>query len=106
MLMCWRSHTSQASRHILHQIRLLALPEDVIQNTSIIYYRFHGKPDLYKSPYELPFLKHVFNEVDANTKNKEAYLYFNNDIDGSAIKNARQLQKLVTGQSAKMKLVK
>ena len=83
-----------------------ALPEDVIQNTSIIYYRFHGKPDLYKSPYELPFLKHVFNEVDANTKNKEAYLYFNNDIDGSAIKNARQLQKLVTGQSAKMKSVK
>lgn len=30
-----------------------AMPDDLIQNTDVVYYRFHGKPVLYKSLYEL-----------------------------------------------------
>ena len=75
------------------------LPDDVIQNTSFVYYRFHGKPHLYKSPYRSTFLKKVAEQIASNKKTKKAFLYFNNDIDGSAIKNARQLEKIVAGQN-------
>lgn len=62
------------------------LPEDVIQNSKVIYYRFHGVPHLYSSPYQLSRLKTIANEIEDYTKTKEAYIYFNNDIGGSAIK--------------------
>lgn len=77
-----------------------ALPDDVIQNTPIVYYRFHGTPELYKSPYEISFLEKVTAEINSVRETKKAYLYFNNDIDGSAIKNARELHHIVTGHSA------
>ena len=73
------------------------LPDDIIQNTALVYYRFHGTPDLYKSPYSQPFLERVANEIMLNKKSKKAFLFFNNDIDGSAIKNARQLQQIIAG---------
>lgn len=76
------------------------LPEDVIQNTPVVYYRFHGTPELYKSPYKVSFLERVSGEIQSNKKVKQAFLYFNNDIDASAIKNARQLKKIVAGQLA------
>ena len=74
------------------------LPDEVIQNISVVYYRFHGTPQLYRSPYKLPFLKKIVAEIEGNKRTRKAYLYFNNDIDASAIKNARQVQKLVAGQ--------
>ena len=74
------------------------LPDEVVQNTPVVYYRFHGRPHLYKSPYKTPFLKKVADEIGSNKKVKQAFLYFNNDIDASAIKNARQLQKIVARQ--------
>ncbi len=33
------------------------LPDEIIQNTQILYYRMHGVPELYKSPYSLVELK-------------------------------------------------
>ena len=76
------------------------LPDEVVQNTQVVYYRFHGTPELYKSPYDHAFLEKVANEIDSNKKAKQVFLYFNNDIDGSAIKNARELHNIVTGQIA------
>jgi uncharacterized protein YecE (DUF72 family) len=76
------------------------LPDEVIQNSPIIYYRFHGTPELYKSPYDIAFLERVSGEILSNKKAKQVFLYFNNDIDGSAIKNARELFELVSGQLA------
>jgi len=39
-------------------------PQDIIHNTSTLYYRLHGIPELYKSPYSLPKLKKIANEIE------------------------------------------
>lgn len=71
------------------------LPRDIIQNTKILYYRFHGIPELYKSPYKLSDLTNFVEAVENNRKTNQAFIYFNNDIDASAIANAHELQRIV-----------
>lgn len=71
------------------------LPKDIIQNTSILYYRMHGVPNLYQSPYKISTLKKIIKEVEACTKTKKAFIYFNNDIDVAAVKNATEMKQLV-----------
>lgn len=67
------------------------LPDEVVQNTPTVYYRFHGVPELYKSSYDLETLQRIADQVE-NTKNtKRAFIYFNNDIDGSAVINAQEM---------------
>jgi uncharacterized protein YecE (DUF72 family) len=71
-----------------------ALPGDIIQNTPVIYYRFHGVPDLYRSPYSTERLQQVVDTVKSNHNIKEAWFYFNNDIDASAINNAKEMMAM------------
>ncbi len=70
------------------------LPDDIIQNTQILYYRMHGVPELYKSPYSLLELNKIINEIENSRLTKNAFIYFNNDIGGSAITNAKQMIEL------------
>ena len=72
------------------------LPDEIIKNTSILYHRMHGVPDLYRSPYKKATLKKIIKEIEAGGMIKEAFVYFNNDIDASAIKNAKEMSELVT----------
>lgn len=72
-----------------------ALPRDVILNTAICYYRFHGIPQLYKSPYSKPELKAFAEKIKNSRKTKKAFVYFNNDIDEAAIDNAGTLIQLI-----------
>ena len=72
-----------------------SLPDDVIENTSLLYYRMHGVPQLYKSPYALADLKKVVKTIEESSKTKNAFVYFNNDIGGNAIKNAKEMIGLV-----------
>jgi uncharacterized protein YecE (DUF72 family) len=74
------------------------LPAEVIQNTGILYYRMHGTPELYKSKYKLKELKDIANEINTSKAVKAAYIYFNNDIDGSAITNASQMEAYIVRQ--------
>ncbi|WP_139924547.1 DUF72 domain-containing protein [Hymenobacter sp. DG01] len=74
----------------------LPLPDEVIINTPAVYYRFHGVPELYKSPYSPEFLARVAAEVKAAPEAREVYLFFNNGIGGVGALNARQLQELLT----------
>ena len=67
------------------------LPDDVIQNTSQIYYRFHGVPLLYTSSYADDFLKKITNAIKSNPSTKEAWIYFNNDSQVAAIENAKTM---------------
>jgi uncharacterized protein YecE (DUF72 family) len=67
------------------------LPEDVVVNNKTLYYRFHGVPDCYKSPYEFSVLQQVSDDIANDDRVKEAFIYFNNDIDASAIKNATEM---------------
>jgi uncharacterized protein YecE (DUF72 family) len=70
------------------------LSDAVVATSPVLYYRFHGVPDLYRSPYDESSLRRVADEIQAQPEVQEAYLYFNNDIDASAIGNARQMLAL------------
>ncbi|WP_343524430.1 DUF72 domain-containing protein [Pedobacter sp.] len=68
------------------------LPDTVIQNTGTVYYRFHGKPVLYKSEYDISVLKDFKNQIKDNAS--EVFVYFNNTWGVAALHNAKQLQDL------------
>lgn len=70
------------------------IPEDVvITNSKIGYYRLHGKPTLYKSPYSEAFLDNLANEI--KEINQDFYIYFNNTWGTSAIENSLYLKKIL-----------
>jgi uncharacterized protein YecE (DUF72 family) len=71
------------------------LPDEVIKNTPILYYRFHGVPILYRSEYGLEFIKKITTDIKASIKIKEAYVYFNNTWGTGGINNARQMESLI-----------
>lgn len=70
------------------------LPDQVIKTTDVIYYRFHGVPNLYVSKYDKSKLEQVFAEIQNYGEANTAYVYFNNTADGAAIENARQFQEI------------
>jgi uncharacterized protein YecE (DUF72 family) len=72
------------------------LPDTIVKNAPILYYRLHGVPYLYKSLYSENALKEIADEIKRSRKVKEVYLYFNNDIDASAINNATFLKNYVS----------
>jgi uncharacterized protein YecE (DUF72 family) len=74
------------------------LPDELVANTGVLYYRLHGVPALYHSPYDEGFLQRLATEIRNAAHVKEAYLYFNNDIGGSAIGNAHQLRDILGGE--------
>jgi uncharacterized protein YecE (DUF72 family) len=71
------------------------LPDDVIKNTPVVYYRFHGVPNLYRSPYSMEFLQKVIDAVQHDMNIKEAWFYFNNDFDAVGVKNAKEMISLI-----------
>jgi len=70
-----------------------SLPDEAIQNTETVYYRFHGKPILYKSEYDKELIEAFPEQI--STVVKEIFVYFNNTWGTAALHNAKQLQ-LVT----------
>jgi uncharacterized protein YecE (DUF72 family) len=72
------------------------LPNDAINNTSLLYYRFHGVPVLYKSTYEEEFIQKVAVNIKAAKKIKDVYIYFNNTWGPGGIHNGRQMQQLIS----------
>jgi len=67
------------------------LPKDIISNTPLLYYRMHGEGQLYASNYEKPQLQAVINKIRSEKTVKEAYIFFNNDINTYAIYNACEM---------------
>ncbi|SDP96076.1 Uncharacterized conserved protein YecE, DUF72 family [Mucilaginibacter sp. OK268] len=70
------------------------LPDNVIQNTPMVYYRFHGVPVLYRSPYSKNFLEKIINTVKQNPDAREGWFYFNNDFDAVGVGNANDMISL------------
>jgi uncharacterized protein YecE (DUF72 family) len=64
------------------------LPDEAVINTDLVYYRFHGVPDLYYSSYSDKELKRVADAIRKNEKARKAFIYFNNTATGAAIQNA------------------
>jgi len=71
------------------------LPDAVVATAPTLYYRLHGVPDLYASPYPLNFLQQTATAITAAPGVEQAYVYFNNDIGGSAIGNAQEMRRLM-----------
>ncbi|UOQ54792.1 DUF72 domain-containing protein [Hymenobacter cellulosivorans] len=69
-----------------------ALPTDVVANTPVLYYRLHGIPELYKSPYTEAELHQIADQIQREPGVQQAFVYFNNDIDASAIRNGQYMR--------------
>jgi len=57
----------------------------------VVYYRFHGVPDLYRSSYSDAQLRKFADEINSKPEVREAWCYFNNDAAVAAIPNAKSL---------------
>ncbi len=72
------------------------LPDDVVATAPTLYYRFHGVPTLYTSPYSTEFLRRKAAELASAPGVAQVYAYFNNDIGAAVVGNARELRTLLT----------
>jgi uncharacterized protein YecE (DUF72 family) len=77
-----------------------ALPDDVLKTASTVYYRFHGVPKLYLSPYSTEKLDQVSANIKAYRGVEEVYIYFNNDIDVHAIYNAKTFRETLARKTS------
>lgn len=63
---------------------------------SFVYYRFHGPERLYASPYGEDALVPWAKEMKQFLKDgKDIFAYFDNDVQGYALEDARILQRLI-----------
>ncbi|SDE95784.1 Uncharacterized conserved protein YecE, DUF72 family [Mucilaginibacter pineti] len=67
------------------------LPAEPIITGSVVYYRFHGVPELYRSYYSEEALAIVADKIRVEPGVKEVWCYFNNDAAVAAIPNAHTL---------------
>lgn len=70
------------------------LPETSATTTDTGYLRFHGKKEWYKYEYSEEEIKHWSKKLQA-LSTERIYIYFNNDYQANAVKNARQMKKLL-----------
>jgi uncharacterized protein YecE (DUF72 family) len=78
------------------------MPAVVVRSADFLYVRFHGVPKLYVSNYpenELARWAGMIREAAGGSAS--VYCYFNNDVDGHAVANARTLHSLLGRGAAK-----
>jgi uncharacterized protein YecE (DUF72 family) len=68
------------------------LPDDLVKTGRAIYVRFHGKSRWYKYDYSNAELAGWAARI-RKSRAQEAWIYFNNDQNGCAVRNARQLAR-------------
>jgi uncharacterized protein YecE (DUF72 family) len=90
----------QAALVIAHSVRY-PVPE-TIATAPFAYFRFHGPEDMFASSYPGAQLREWSRPMKAFLETgTDVYAYFNNDIGGYAVMNARTLKRLVTGSTAR-----
>lgn len=70
------------------------LPSDLVMTGNIIYVRFHGASRWYRHDYTSSELENWAHRV-CSCAAKEAWLYFNNDFNGCAFRNAQSMKQLL-----------
>ena len=85
-----------AARLIFCSISAPRFSEELIQTSEIIYVRFHGRSRWYRYDYSQPELEAWAEKITAACP-RAAWIYFNNDREGHAIRNALELRRLLTG---------
>jgi uncharacterized protein YecE (DUF72 family) len=73
------------------------LPDQLVQTADDLYVRFHGTKRWYRHDYTKEELA-VWAARIRTSGAQRVWAYFNNDRDGYAIKNARQLQRALKGR--------
>ena len=94
----WNEKTYKVLREnriIFSGISYPGLPDRVIRSVPVMYYRFHGVPELYASSYSIKEMRQITSEINTFRGVTDVYIYFNNDIRAEAIMNARELKDLV-----------
>jgi uncharacterized protein YecE (DUF72 family) len=75
------------------------LPDQLVKTSDVLYIRLHGLPRWYRhdySQYELTLWAKRIRSSGAS----EAWVYFNNDSEGFAIKNAQSLHQILSSLNA------
>ncbi len=72
------------------------LPDELVRTADDVYVRFHGIKQWYRHDYSDAELLVWANRVRKSGA-KTTWIYFNNDRDGYAIKNAKRLAQLLEG---------
>ena len=70
------------------------LPDELIKTADDIYIRFHGLKNWYRHDYSTAELAAWAKRIE-ESRASTVWVYFNNDRDGYAIKNARVLRQLL-----------
>jgi len=76
-------------------ISIKNLPAEIIANTSLLYYRFHGIKKLYFSEYTKQTIKNFSRELTLQQNIQETFIYFNNTATIAAINNGRYLKSIL-----------
>lgn len=71
------------------------LPAEPVVTGPVVYYRFHGVPELYRSSYSDAELAAVAEKIKAEPGVEQVWCYFNNDAAVAAIPDAKKLMKLI-----------
>jgi len=68
----------------------------ILATADFAYIRFHGSDNLYSSDYSDKQLADWARQIEKLSEgHKTVYIYFNNDVQGFALKNARTLEKFL-----------
>jgi uncharacterized protein YecE (DUF72 family) len=70
------------------------LPDTLVKTSEDIYLRFHGVKRWYRHDYTKAELSEWVERI-RKSKAKRVWIYFNNDNDGYAVKNAKAMRRLV-----------
>lgn len=98
-----RSWFTEAVRAFLQERNLIFCIHDWSQRNvphwvtgPALYVRFHGTTGRYSGSYDEPVLRQWAQRIRRwLADGYDAYIYFNNDIGGHAVMNARNLQNLL-----------
>jgi uncharacterized protein YecE (DUF72 family) len=74
-------------------------PKSEVQTADFVYIRMHGSKILFASKYTGEEIKDLAKKIKKWLKNCDVYCYFNNDFQGHAIENAKELLKLLKGRT-------
>ena len=98
-------HTSWWNDHVYHELEKSRItfcnlsypkfPDNIVNTSSVFYFRFHGVPDLYRSAYTHEYLDNIIGMIKREEKIKTAYLYFNNTAGLGAIENAEYIKSIL-----------
>jgi uncharacterized protein YecE (DUF72 family) len=93
----WRASVYRAlarAKILFCSVSAPRLPETLVKAGDGIYLRFHGRTRWYRHDYSKAELAEWAEKIRASGA-REAWIYFNNDYNGCAVRNAQQLRKML-----------